>query len=106
MWTVETLGDLVDREIAAWPSDLRARLVKVAALIEAVGLERLPHETIKHLEGKLWEIRLSAQSGISRAIYVTASGRRVVIVHAFIKKTQKTPLRTLELARRRAKEVI
>jgi phage-related protein len=81
-------------------------LVKVAALIEAVGLERLPAETIKHLEGKLWEIRLSARSGISRAIYVTASGRRVVIVHAFIKKSQKTPLHHLELARRRAKDVI
>lgn len=105
MWTVETLNAAVDAEIEALPSDLRARLVRVTMLIEAVGLEALPHDTVKHLEGKLWEIRVKAASGISRAIYVTASGRRVVIVRAFVKKTQKTPQRELEIARTRAKEV-
>ena len=60
---------------------------------------------MKHLESKLWEIRVKAASGISRVIYVTATGRRVVIVRAFVKKTQKTPRRELELARERAKEV-
>lgn len=105
MWTVETLNEAVDAEIASLPADLRARLVRVTTLIETVGLERLPHDTVKHLEGKLWEIRVKAASGISRAIYVTATGRRVVIVRAFVKKTQKTPQRELELARERAKEV-
>ena len=74
-------------------------------LIEAVGLEHLPRDTVKHLEGHLWEIPVKAASGISRAIYVTATGPRVVIVRAFVKKTQKTPQRELELARKRAKEV-
>ncbi len=106
MWSVETLNAVVDGEIEALPKDLRARLVRVTKLIEAVGFEGLPHDTVKHLEGKLWEIRVKASSGISRAIYVTASGRRVVIVRAFVKKTQKTPQRELEIARARAKEVI
>lgn len=105
MWTVETLNSVVDAEIAALPADLRARLVRLTTLIETVGLEKLPQDTVKHLDGKLWEIRVRATSGISRAIYVTASGRRVVIIRAFIKKTQKTPQRELELARERAKEV-
>lgn len=105
MWSVETLNPAVDEEIAAQPKDMRARLVRISMLIESVGLERLPRETVKHLEGKLWEIRITAASGISRAIYVTASGQRVVIVRAFVKKTQKTPQRELELARERAKEV-
>jgi phage-related protein len=105
MWSVETLNAAVDGEIAALPNDLRARLVRISMLIESVGLERLPRETVKHLEGKLWEIRIKAASGISRAIYVTASGQRVVVVRVFIKKTQKTPQRELELARERAKEV-
>lgn len=105
MWTVETLNATVDDEIAALPNDLRARLVRTTMLIEAVGLERLPHDAVKHLEGKLWEIRVKAASGISRAIYVTATGRRVVIVRVFVKKTQKTPKHELELARLRAKEV-
>jgi phage-related protein len=48
---------------------------------------------------------MSGRDGISRAIYVTATGRRVVILHVFIKKTQKTPPRELEIARQRAKEV-
>lgn len=105
MWSVETLNAIVDAEIDALPKDLRARLVRVTKLIEVVGFDGLPHDTVKHLEGKLWEIRVKAASGISRAIYVTASGRRVVIVRAFVKKTQKTPQRELEIARVRAKEV-
>lgn len=105
MWSVETLNTAVDAEIEGLPKDLRARLVRVTTLIESVGLEALPHDTVKHLEGKLWEIRVKASSGISRAIYVTASGRRVVILRAFVKKTQKTPQRELEIARIRAKEV-
>lgn len=105
MWTVETLNAVVDSEIAALPKDMRARLVRLSMMIEAVGLENLPRDAIKHLEGKLWEMRVQASSGISRAVYVTASGKRVVIVRVFVKKTQRTPRHELELARERAKEV-
>jgi phage-related protein len=45
------------------------------------------------------------QDGVARAVYVAASGRRVVVVHVFAKKTQKTPRREIEMAVRRAKEV-
>lgn len=105
MWTVETLNTTVDAEIEALPNDQRARLVRVAALIEAVGLDQLPHDTVRHLEGKLWEIRLKARTGISRAIYITATGRRIVILRVFMKKSQKTPYKELELSRVRAREV-
>jgi phage-related protein len=50
-------------------------------------------------------LRITGRDGIARAIYVTASGRRLVIVRIFIKKSQKTPQRELELARQRAREV-
>jgi phage-related protein len=50
-------------------------------------------------------MRMKGRDGIARAIYVTAIGERVVVVHAFEKKTQKTPRRALEIARERAKEV-
>ena len=46
---------------------------------------------MKHIEGRIWEMRLKGRSGISRALYVTAVGRRVVIVRVFAKKTEKTP---------------
>jgi phage-related protein len=61
---------------------------------------------VKYLGDKLWEMRLTGRDGIARAIYVTASGRRVVILRTFVKKAEKTPKRELELARERAKEVI
>lgn len=104
-WTVETLNTIVDEELAALPADMRARLTRISAFIEAVGLERVGEPHIKHLEGPIWEMRLTGRDGISRALYVTASGRRVVIVRVFIKKTQKTPRQEIELALTRAKSV-
>jgi phage-related protein len=62
-----------------------------------------PH--VKHLQDKLWEMRFSGRDGIARALYITAIGRRVIVVHAFVKKTQKTPRAALELAARRAQEI-
>ncbi len=46
---------------------------------------------VKHLEGPVWEMRMRGKDGIARAAYVTATDKRVVIVHVFVKKTQKTP---------------
>jgi len=54
----------------------------------------------------LFELRLKASEGISRVFYCTVSGRRVVMLHQFIKKTQKTPAREIEIARRRMKELL
>ena len=48
---------------------------------------------------------MKGKDGIARAIYVTAKGERVVVLHAFVKKTQKTPQAALEVARQRAEEV-
>ena len=64
---------------------------------------REPH--VKHLEGPLWEMRMKGRDGISRAIYVSARGRRIVVVRVFVKKTAKTPRRELDLALERAKEL-
>jgi phage-related protein len=104
-WTVETLNAFVDEEIAALPADMRARLVRLTELIEQIGFEALPRDSVKHLEDELWELRVTGRDGISRALYVTATGRRMVILRVFIKKTRKTPLRELEVARLRAKEI-
>ena len=104
-WTVETLGAAVDDEIAALPKDMQAAFLRLADRIEAVGLERIGQPHVKHLQDKLWEMRFSGRDGIARAIYVTAIGRRVIVVHAFVKKTQKTPRAALELAAQRAQEI-
>lgn len=104
-WTVETLGAMVDAELDALPASMKARLARIVELIEAFGLECVGGPHVRHLEGKLWEIRIKAEAGIARALYVTATGQRVVIVHAFVKKTQRTPKAALALARKREKEV-
>jgi phage-related protein len=104
-WTVETLGQIVDAEIAALPKDIQAAFLRLSERIEAAGLERIGHPHVRHLRGKLWEMRLNGRDGIGRAIYVTATGRRVVVLHAFTKKTQKTPKTALVLAEQRTKEI-
>ena len=104
MWSVEYLPAAAE-ERATLPTDMRARLARMADVIGQNGIANLPHDWVKHLGDKLWELRVTGRDGIARAIYVTASGQRVVIVRIFVKKTQKTPQRELELARQRAKEV-
>ena len=74
-------------------------------LVQAVGPERVHEPYIKHIESRIWEMRLRGRDEIARALYVTATGRRVVILRVFRKKTHKTPRREIELARQRAKEV-
>ena len=77
----------------------------MAKLIEEHDLERVGEPHVKHIEGRLWEMRLKGRSGIARALYVTAVGRRVVIVRVLVKKTEKTPRREIEMALTRAKLV-
>ena len=103
-WVVLILPAAVS-ELHALPEDMRAKFQRLVALIESRGLENLREPYVKHLDGKLWELRMSGRDGIARAIYIAASGRRVVVLRVFAKKTEQTPLRELEIARQRAKEV-
>ena len=104
-WTVETLNETVDAEVAELPADMRARLVRISELIESVGLPNVKEPHVRHVRGQLWEIRLKGNAGIARALYVTARAQRVVILRAFIKKTEKTPTGEIDLALQRAKEL-
>ncbi|MGA3019039.1 MAG: type II toxin-antitoxin system RelE/ParE family toxin [Bryobacteraceae bacterium] len=104
-WTVETLNEVVDGEFEELPADVLARFRYVSQRIEECGLERVREPLVRHVQGPLWEMRLKAKDGISRALYVTAVGQRVVVVRVFVKKTQKTPHREIELALKRAKEI-
>jgi phage-related protein len=97
-WTVELLDDRVREELGELPLDMLARFRRIVDLIQAYGLDRVKEPHVKHLEGRLWEMRMKGRDGISRAIYVTASVRRVVVVRVFVKKTETTPRRELEIA--------
>jgi phage-related protein len=104
-WTVETLNETVDAELAELSAGMRARLVRISELIESVGLPNVKEPHVRHIRGQLWEIRLKGKAGIARALYVTAKEQRVVILRAFVKKTEKTPTSEIDLALKRAKEV-
>jgi phage-related protein len=84
---------------------MQARFLRLSERVGQTGLESLGEPHVKHLEGKLWELRLTGRDGIARALYVTAIGRRVIVVRAFVKKTQRTPPAEIKLALRRAKEI-
>jgi phage-related protein len=104
-WTVKVLNETVAAEIAALPKDIQAAFYRLSEQIEAVGIDRFREPHVKKIRGKIWEMRLNGRDGIGRVLYVTAIGHRVVVLHAFMKKTQKTPSKAVELAERRAKEI-
>ena len=104
-WTVGFFSDAALAEVRALPQDMRTKFERIVNMIEAHGLERMREPYVKHVEGKLWEMRLIGSDGIARSLYVTASGRRIVILRTFVKKTQKAPRREKELSLERAKDV-
>ena len=106
VWIVETLNAAVDAEVDALPADMRAQLTRISLMIEEFGLEQMREPHVSHVRGPLWEIRMRGRDGISRALYVAVTPKRVVIVRVFVKKTQKTPNREIDLALTRALEVL
>ena len=104
-WTVEFLNETVEKELEVLPAGLRARFIRISDLISEHGIRAAKMPDVKHLQGKLWEMRLKGKDQIARALYVTVFEERVVVVRIFVKKTQKTPPREIKLALERAKEI-
>ncbi len=96
---IEYFHPRVLAEIESWP--VYARLAELLA--EHGPSLRLPHS--RALGDGLFELRPRGRSGIGRALYCFLLGKRIVMVHAFIKKTQETPDKELKLARKRVKEL-
>ena len=99
-WKV-TLHELAEPELATLPADMQASFLHIADLLEEFGAQQvgLPH--IRPLESKLWEMRLKGRVGIARAIYVAIQGRRLLVLHVFVKKTQTTPRKAIDTALKR-----
>ena len=104
-WCVEILNQSVLEEIDTFPPDMRAKLDHIVRMIEELGLHQVREPYIKHLQDKLWEMRVKGRDGIARAIYVTMKDRRIIILHAFRKKTRKTPEAAIRIALSRMKEL-
>lgn len=96
-----TIHPLAEAELMALPADMRARFVRIAELLESFGPENVGMPHVRPLESKLWEMRMKGRDGIARAVYAAVSGRTMLVLHVFAKKTQKTPRAAIETARGR-----
>jgi len=103
---IEFLNEVVEQETLSLPSDILADLLHVMELIQEHGIGVGRHYT-KPMTGHkgLFEIRAKAASGIGRALYCYAVGKKIIILHSFVKKTEKTPLKEIRIALERMKEV-
>ena len=104
MWTVQLTAAAAE-ELRDLAEGQRAHFMRIRALIQSQGIERVRFPHVEHLDSPLWEMRLKGASGIAHALYVTRRPQRVVVVRVFVKKTQKTPRREIDIALRRAEEV-
>jgi len=93
------------RELNELPADMKAKLTRLLEIVEEVGPFALKEPHVKSLGNKLMEIRLTGRQGISRVVYAVKTGKTLILLHAFIKKTQKTPASALECALKRLKEI-
>ena len=104
-WNIEYYNQTVEQAVLRLPSGLLARYVRLTDLMLEFGPNLgMPH-TRAMGEG-LFELRVKGQAGIARVFYCTVVQRRIVMLHVFIKKSQKTPKRELEIAKRRLQEVL
>jgi phage-related protein len=103
-WKVTFYSDRVEAEINALPAGLVARFVRYAERMEVYGPDLgMPHT--RPMGDGLFELRLKAAEGIARVFFCTAVGRQIVALHQFVKKSEKTPMRELKIARNRMKEI-
>ena len=103
-WAITYYSESVQQEILNMPAGFLGRYLRYTDRMEIYGPDLgMPH-TRAMGEG-LFELRLKSGEGIARVFYCTLIGKKIVILHQFIKKTEKTPLKELEKARRRMKEV-
>src|SRR5476651_2052525 len=98
-------NETVQAKFDIWPVGLLARFRALSIRMEEYGPNLgMPHT--RALGDGLFEIRAKAEEGIGRAFFCTLVGRRIVILHSFIKKTDKTPKLELDIALTRQKEVM
>ena len=80
---------------------VEAKIYRYIDLLQEFGLS-LGQPYIKKLVGSgVWELKIRYSSNRYRILYVASSGRRFILLHAFLKKTAKTPKNELEIAQNR-----
>ena len=103
-WEITYYSSGIESKILALPSGLLARYLRLADMMLIHGSNLgLPHT--KSLNNGLFELRLKSKEGIARVFYCTKVGKKIVMLHSFTKKSQKIPVKELQVALSRLKEV-
>ncbi|NQU63296.1 MAG: type II toxin-antitoxin system RelE/ParE family toxin [SAR324 cluster bacterium] len=103
-WQITFFNQKVETETLSFPAGILADLLHIFEMIEEFGPDiGKPHT--QPMGKRLFEIRAKGKEGIGRSLFCYLNGKEVVILHSFIKKTQKTPEKDLDLAKRRMKEL-
>ena len=97
-WAVVYYNEGLQRQIMEFPPGIQARYIHLTERMLTFGPDLgMPHT--RSMGKGLFEMRMKSKEGIGRVFYCTLSGRRIFMLHAFIKKTSKTPGRELKIAR-------
>lgn len=103
-YTIAYYSEEVQKNILALPDTLAARYIVLTRRMVSLG-PNLGEPHTKAFGGGLFELRLKGAEGIARVFFCTVIGRRIVMLHSFVKKSEKTPPHEREIAERRMKEV-
>jgi len=103
-WEISYYSESLQEEILKLPPGIQARYITLTERMMIFGPNLgMPHS--RAMGEGLFELRMKSKEGIGRVFYCTLVGQKIVMLHTFVKKTQKTPVKELEIARRRMREV-
>ncbi|UUZ68383.1 type II toxin-antitoxin system RelE/ParE family toxin [Polaromonas sp. P2-4] len=103
-YTINYYSDRVQEQIFELPDTLAARYIVLTRRMVALG-PNLGEPYTKTFGDGLFELRLKGAEGIARVFFCTLVGKRIVMLHSFVKKTDRTPLRERDVAQTRMKEI-
>lgn len=100
-WKIEFYDKKVANSIKEWPESILSKFLWIVGIIEQFGPVEIGMPYVKAMGQGLLEIRTKGKDGIGRAIFCTVAGKKIIILNAFIKKTEKTPQSEIDLAKKR-----
>jgi len=104
-WQIIYYNSKLEKEILNLPDGLLARYLGLTDLLLEFGSNLgLPHT--KPMGKGLFELRVKSTEGIARVFFCTKVGKKIIMLHSFIKKSQKTPKKEIKIAQTRMKEVV